>query len=88
MDTQCGRRSTLLNLEAYLSEESGARDMATDHGFGRLLDAKVERFTGGPGFGERLVTLETILQGAWRFYSTIEDMREAYAAGGIARPQD
>ena len=40
-------RLAMLNLEAYLAEEAGARDMATDHGFGRLLDAKVERFTGG-----------------------------------------
>ena len=40
-------RLAMLNLEAYLCEEAGARDMVTDRGFGKLLDAKVDRGTGG-----------------------------------------
>jgi hypothetical protein len=46
-----------------------------------------EWITGSPSWGERLFTLDNILQGEWRFYPTIEDMREAYEYGGIARPQ-
>ena len=40
-------RLGMLNLEAYLAEESSARDMVTDRGFQALLSAKVDRFTGG-----------------------------------------
>ena len=42
--------------------------------------------TGAPGWGEQLVTLDTMLQGQWRFYACVEDMREAYEYGGLARP--
>ncbi len=42
--------------------------------------------TGNPGWGERLVTLDYILQGKWRFYTTVEELREGYEHGGLARP--
>lgn len=38
-------RLAMLNLETYLAEEAGVRDMVTDHGFGLLLRAKVNRYT-------------------------------------------
>ena len=76
----------MLNLEAYLSEEAGARDMATDHGFVRLLDAKVERFTGGaiaqesfshlvtieklPDISRAIASGEVSLDAAWKFRNT------------------
>jgi len=79
-------RLAMLNLEAYLSEEAGARDMATDHGFGRLLDAKVERFTGGetaqkafshlttieklPDIARSISSGEIHLSAAWEFRNT------------------
>ncbi len=56
-------RLGMLNLEAYLAEEAGTRDMVTDRGFGRLLDAKIERFTGGAksrGSFSHLVALEQL----------------------------
>jgi len=40
-------RLAMLNLEAYMAEEAGARDMVTDRGFNRLLGSKVQRYTGG-----------------------------------------
>lgn len=40
-------RLAMLNLEIYLSEEAGTRDMVTDRGFSHLMDAKLDRFTGG-----------------------------------------
>ncbi|MBI4300571.1 MAG: hypothetical protein HY677_05495 [Chloroflexi bacterium] len=40
-------RIGMLNLEAYLAEEAGARDMVTDRHFGVLLDTKAKRFQGG-----------------------------------------
>jgi hypothetical protein len=40
-------RLAMLNLEAYLAEEAGARDMVTDRSYGQLLRAKAERYTGG-----------------------------------------
>jgi hypothetical protein len=40
-------RLAMLNLEAYMAEEAGARDIVTDHGFERILAAKVQRYTGG-----------------------------------------
>jgi len=54
-------RLGMLNLEAYLADEAGARDMVTDRDFGRLLEAKVQRFTGGRAahdFFSHLVTIE------------------------------
>lgn len=36
-----------LNLEAYVAEEAGARDMVTDHNYYHLLEAKAQRYTGG-----------------------------------------
>ena len=40
-------RIGMLNLEAYLAEEAGARDMVTDRNYGQVLRAKAERYTGG-----------------------------------------
>ncbi|RJO62487.1 MAG: hypothetical protein C4542_03630 [Dehalococcoidia bacterium] len=40
-------RLGMLNLEAYLAEEGGARDMVTDRSFAKLLDSKIQRYTGG-----------------------------------------
>ena len=37
----------MLNLESYLAEESGTRDMVTARQFGSLLEAKAERYTAG-----------------------------------------
>jgi hypothetical protein len=37
----------MLNLEAYMAEEAGARDMATDRSYNQLLSAKAQRYTGG-----------------------------------------
>lgn len=56
-------RLAMLNLEAYMAEEAGARDMVTDLGFGLLLDAKVHRFTGGAVRGHafsRIAALENL----------------------------
>lgn len=56
-------RLAWLNLEAYLAEESGTRDMVTDHGFGSLLSAKLDRYTGGQVAHEsfsRLVSIEQL----------------------------
>jgi hypothetical protein len=38
-----------------------------------------------PTSGVSLVSLDNILQGRWRFYSSVEEMREAYEYGGWAR---
>ncbi len=40
-------RLAMLNLEAYMAEEAGARDMVTDHHYHQLLNAKAQRYTGG-----------------------------------------
>ena len=40
-------RIGMLNLEGYLAEEAGARDMVTDRSYGQILRAKAERYTGG-----------------------------------------
>lgn len=40
-------RIAMLNLEAYMSEEAGARDMVTDRSYNLLINAKVQRYTGG-----------------------------------------
>ena len=40
-------RLAILNLEAYMAEEAGARDMVTDCSFDTLLWAKAQRYTGG-----------------------------------------
>ena len=40
-------RIGMLNLEGYLAEEAGARDMVTDRNYGEILMAKAERYTGG-----------------------------------------
>ena len=53
-------RLAMLNLETYLAEEAGARDMVTDRGFGQLLNAKAERFSGGKGAAESFSRLRTI----------------------------
>lgn len=56
-------RLAMLNLEAYLAEEAGARDMVTDKGFDRILGAKVQRYTGGNIASEsfsKLVKIEGI----------------------------
>ena len=79
-------RLAMLNLEAYLAEEAGARDMVTDCKFGLLLGAKVQRFTGGSVARDsfsRLVTIERLpdvassitdgevnLVEAWKFRNT------------------
>lgn len=68
-------RLAMLNLETYLAEEAGARDMVTDRGFGRLLDAKVHRFTGGAITGNafsRIATLENL-----------PDLPSSIATGGV-----
>ncbi|MFQ6029281.1 MAG: hypothetical protein ACE5Q6_17535 [Dehalococcoidia bacterium] len=56
-------RLAMLNLELYLSEEAGARDMVTDQGFSLLMDAKLDRFSGGSVSQEsfsRLIAIEGI----------------------------
>jgi len=40
-------RLAMLNLEAYMAEEAGGRDMVTDRTFVQLLNAKAQRYTGG-----------------------------------------
>ena len=37
----------MLNLEAYMAEEAGARDMVTDSKYNQLLSTKAQRYTGG-----------------------------------------
>lgn len=79
-------RLAMLNLEAYMAEEAGARDMVTDRGFNQLLGAKVQRYTGGKVAQEsfsQLVRIEgipdivsTIMSGevslsrVWQFRNT------------------
>ena len=41
---------------------------------------------GSRSWGQRLVALDEILTEKWRFYLTVEEMREAFEYGGIARP--
>lgn len=40
-------RFAMLNLETYMAEEAGARDMVTDRSYNQLLSAKAQRYTGG-----------------------------------------
>lgn len=81
-------RLGMLNLEAYLGEESGARDMVTDRGFRTLLSAKVDRFTGGkvaadsfsqlarveklPDIAHAIVTGQVKAEDVWRFRENSE----------------
>lgn len=68
-------RLGMLNLEAYLAEEAGARDMVTDRGFSRLLAAKLDRFTGGSTAHESFTQLLDI--------EGIPDIKQLIADGGI-----
>lgn len=45
-----------------------------------------EWISGGPSYGERLVSLNAMLAGGWRFYASNEDMRQAYVHGGLCPP--
>lgn len=56
-------RLAMLNLEAYMAEEAGARDMVTDRSYNRLLSAKAQRYTGGKIAHEsfsKLLTVEEV----------------------------
>ena len=53
-------RLGMMNLEAYLAEESGARDMVTDRGFSDVLTAKAERLKSGHVAGKAFTKLLTI----------------------------
>src|SRR5688572_16750035 len=50
----------MLNLEAYLAEESSTRDMVTERGFGSLISAKLDRYTGGSAAREAFSHLTKI----------------------------
>ena len=79
-------RLAMLNLETYLAEEAGARDMVTDRDFGRLLDAKIHRYTSGriahqafshlvtiedlPDIASSITNGEVGLADAWEFRNT------------------
>jgi len=79
-------RLAMLNLEAYLAEEAGVRDMVTDRGFGVLLDAKIQRYSGGkiahdsfshlvnieqlPDLASSIADGEVSLAKAWEFRNT------------------
>ncbi len=53
-------RLAMLNLEAYMAEEAGARDMVTDRSYNQLLGAKAQRYTGGSIAQESFSQLLTI----------------------------
>jgi hypothetical protein len=56
-------RLAMLNLEAYMADEAGARDMVTDRSYHQLLSAKAQRYTGGRIAREsfsKLLTVEEI----------------------------
>ncbi len=56
-------RLAMLNLEAYMAEEGGARDMVTDRNYNQLLSAKAQRYMGGSIAHEsfsKLLTVEEI----------------------------
>ena len=53
-------RLAMLNLEAYMAEEAGARDMVTDRSYNQLLSAKAQRYTGGSIAQESFSQLLTI----------------------------
>ena len=79
-------RLASLNLEIYMADEAGARDMVTDRGFGRLLDAKIDRFTAGaisresfsqlvavedlPDIGSAIAADEISVHDTWEFRNT------------------
>lgn len=79
-------RLAMLNLEAYMAEEAGARDMVTDHGFDRILGAKAQRYTGGnvaqesfsqlvrvegiPDIVTAITSREVSLSKVWQFRNT------------------
>jgi len=56
-------RLAMLNLEAYMADEAGARDMVTDRSYNQLLNAKAQRYTGGNIAQEsfsKLLTVEEV----------------------------
>lgn len=55
-------RLAMLNLETYLAEEAGTRDMVTDRGFSPLLEAKIHRYSGGKIAKDSFSNLITIEQ--------------------------
>ena len=79
-------RLAMLNLEAYMAEEAGARDMVTDRNYGRLLKAKAQRYTGGrtaqgsfssllrieniPNIVTTIMSGEVDLSEVWKFRNT------------------
>ncbi len=53
-------RLGMMNLEAYLADEAGVRDLVTDRGFGSLLRAKAERLSSGKTSADAFSALVTV----------------------------
>lgn len=52
---------------------------------GHLVVRYFDWLGGGESWGARLVSFDAVLAGDWRFYSTDEEMRDAYEYGGVAQ---
>ena len=69
----------MLNREAYLAEETRARDMVTDREFPHLMTAKIRRFTGGKTAHDGFYEITNI--------ENIPEVAGAIASGEINVPE-
>lgn len=72
-----------LDMKFFHSIDRGWQGRVVGLAHGYLVIRNYDWFVGAEGWGTRLVSFDEVLKGDWRFYSTHEEMREAFEYGGV-----